>query len=345
MSLGEKQPVTKARRATLSEVAARAGVSVGTVSKVLNLRPDVSEETRQRVMEAAKALDYSPTTFRSDVRDPVVDIVFDSIVNPYSTQILEGVIAAGTELGVDVVVRIIPRDAEDDAGWGREVRAKGRTGIIVVTSQMTSQHLRALARASVPLVVVDPINFGRPDIVSVGATNWAGGLEAAGHLIDLGHERVGFIGGPRASGSNQERYHGFRAALETAGLELDPALTSWGLFTYESGRDLAIKQLSLPHPPTAIFAGSDTIALGVIEAARSLDLAVPDQLSVVGFDDTRLASWSSPQLTTVRQPLEAMGRMALRTVLQLHDGQALDSKHIQLSTSLEVRDSTAAPAR
>jgi LacI family transcriptional regulator len=328
-------------RVTLTQVAERAGVSTGTVSKVLNLRPDVSEETRVRVMEAARSLEYSPSTFRSDSHDPVVDIVFDSLVNPYSTQVLEGVIAAGTELGVDIVVRIIPRDDEDNAGWGREVRAKGRTGIIVVTSQMTSEHLRALARASVPLVVVDPINLGRPDVVSVGATNWAGGLEAGKHLLDLGHERIGFIGGPRGSGSNQERYHGFRAALENAGHDIDPAITLWGQFTYEAGRDLALQQLTLPDPPTAIFAGSDTIALGVIEAARSISLAVPDNLSVVGFDDTRLAMWSSPQLTTIQQPLEAMGRRALRVILQLRDGEELDSPHVQLSTSLVVRDSTA----
>ncbi|MFJ4027583.1 LacI family DNA-binding transcriptional regulator [Paenarthrobacter sp. NPDC089989] len=337
------KPASSPGRATLNEVAGLAGVSVSTVSKVLNLRHDVSEETRQRVMEAAKALEYSPTTFRSNSQIPAVDVVFDSITNPYSTQILEGVVAGATDKDVDVVVRIIPPGASEDAGWGREVRAKGRMGLIVVTSQMTSQHLRALARASVPLVVVDPINFARPDVVSVGATNWAGGLEAGKHLIDLGHQRMGFIGGPRTSGSNQERYHGFRAALESAGLELDPVLASWGTFTYESGIKWGSRQLQLDNPPTAIFAGSDTIALGVIEAARSLSLAVPDELSIVGFDDTQLASWSSPQLTTVRQPLEAMGRMALRTVLQLHKGDPLEFRHIQLSTSLEIRASTAAP--
>ncbi|SEI14596.1 MULTISPECIES: LacI family DNA-binding transcriptional regulator [unclassified Leifsonia] len=329
------------QRVTLNEIAKQAGVSVGTVSKVMNRRPDVSEETRQRVMETAKVLDYAPTTFRVNTEDPVVDVVFDSLDNPYSTQVMEGIVHAGAEAGVDVVVRIIPKDNGNDVAWGREVRAKGRTGIIVVTSQMTSEHLRALARASVPLVVVDPINLGRPDVASVGATNWAGGLEAGRHLIDLGHERIGFIGGPRGSGSNQERYHGFRAALENAGLDVDPLITSFGLFTYESGRDLALVQLALPDPPTAIFAGSDTIALGVIEAARSRGLTVPDQLSVVGFDDTRVARWSSPQLTTVRQPLETMGRMALRVILQLQGHETLDSQHVQLSTSLVVRNSTA----
>jgi LacI family transcriptional regulator len=335
--------MTSSRRVTLAEVAKLAEVSVATASKVLNLRPDVSEDTRQRVMSAARSLEYAPTTFHANVREPIVDIVFDSLVNPYSTQILEGVVAAAADHGVDVVVRIIPRDAEDDAGWGREVRAKGRTGIIVVTSQMTSGHLRALARAAVPLVVVDPINLGRPDVVSVGATNWAGGLEAGTHLIELGHQRIGFIGGPRGSGSNQERFHGFRASLELAGIEIDPALTAWGQFTYESGRDLALRQLTLQQAPTAIFAGSDTVGLGILEAARSQGLSVPGDLSVIGFDDTRLATWSSPQLTTIRQPLEAMGRMALRVVLQLQHGEPLDSQHVQLSTSLVIRDSTARP--
>lgn len=343
--MDERQREDAPRRVTLQEVAARAGYSVATVSKVLNLRPDVSEHTRQRVLGAAKALDYSPRAVRSNASIGVVEIVVDSIAHPCSSQILEGVIMAGAEAGVELSVHTNHLEVQKDAKWAREMVDRGRIGIIFITSAMPPPELPTTYPASSPVVVVDSLNGPRTDTVNIGATNWAGAFEAANHLIDLGHERMGFVGGPRISHSSQERYHGFRAALETAELELEPALRSWGAYTYDSGMDSATRQLQLRNPPTAIFAASDAIALGVIEGARSLSVSVPEELSIVGFDDTKLASWSSPPLTTIRQPLEAMGNMALQTVLQLHQRQTVDYKQIQLSTSLTVRGSTAAPAR
>lgn len=333
---------SRGRRATLTDVAETAGVSVGTVSKVLNNRADVSLATRDRVLQVARDLDYAPSVYRPDGTHPVVDVVFDSLINPYSTQVLEGLVNAGREFGVDIVVKLIAPGSEDE-GWARELRAKGRTGVIAVTSVLRSAHIKALGRASIPVVVVDPVNLARSDVVSIGATNWSGGLAAGQHLLDLGHRKVAFIGGQRGSNANQERFHGLRAALEAHGILIEAEFARFGRFTYESGRELALEMLAAANRPTAIFAGSDTIALGVIEAARALGLHVPNDLSVVGFDDTHLATWSAPQLSTIHQPLGEMGRVALRTLLELHRGQSVDSHHVQLSTSLVVRDSTASP--
>ena len=213
----------------------------------------------------------------------------------------------------------------------------------MVTSELTARQLAAFDRAGLSLVVIDPVNLPRSDVVSVGATNWSGGLAATDHLIRLGHRRIAYVGGPTASSPNQARLHGYRAALENAGVAHDPALVRHGVFDFASGVSLGGELLDSPEPPTAIFAGCDPTAVGVLAAAQSRGLRVPEDLSVVGFDDTYLTEWSRPTLTTVRQPLRDMGRVALRTLLRLIAGEPLDSHHVELATTLVVRDSSGPP--
>jgi len=213
--------------------------------------------------------------------------------------------------------------------------------VIAVTSELTTDYLDALERVKVAIVVVDPLNLPRADVTSVGSTNFAGGFEAARHLLSLGHRRIGYVGGPATAACNQARMAGFRAAAEAAGAAVDPDLLTSGRFVFENGVAGGSALLDLPEPPTAIFAGSDEMALGVIEAARERDLRVPKDLSVVGFDDTQLARMASPPLTTVRQPLWEMGGVALRTALRLAAGETIESHHVELATRLVVRGSTA----
>jgi len=348
---GSTMTVTVTPRRTLEHVAARAGVSKATVSKVLNGRSDVAAATRERVLAVVQEVGYHPTVAKriSSTR-LIVDLAFDSLVNPYSTRVLEGVVEAAAELDVDVVIarppdpRVVGPAAYGDA-WARSLVANGRGGLIVVTSELTEAQVASFGRAGMPLVVIDPINLERKDVASVGATNWAGGVSATDHLLSLGHTRIAFAGGWPKSACNREREHGYRAALEIAGIDVDVTLIKNESFTYEAGLRMGRALLERDQPPTAIFAGCDTSALGVIEAARRLGVRVPQDLSVVGFDDTSLALWSAPQLTTVRQPLADMGRVALRTLLQFARGEAPDSHHIQLATTLVVRDSTAPPAQ
>ncbi|MGW9479222.1 LacI family DNA-binding transcriptional regulator [Saccharomonospora azurea] len=337
------------RRATLAMVADAAGVSPPTASKVLNGRGDVAAATRAKVEQAARELGYtSPAGRRAAVATRIVDLMFDDLVSPYSLEVLSGVTEAGTEAGVDVVVNRL--HAADAAGaqsnpdaWVKGLKAAGREGVIIVTSELTEEQVDAFDRAGLPLVVIDPLNLPRIDVTSVGATNFSGGLSATEHLLSLGHRRIGFAGGPVRAACGQARLHGYRAALEKAGVTVAQELTLHGAFSYPAGLEMGSRLLDSPEPPTAVFAASDTTALGVIEAARRRGLRVPDDLSVVGFDDTILATLATPALTVVRQPLPDMGRVALRTLLRLAAGDTLDSHHVELATHLVVRDSTAPP--
>jgi DNA-binding LacI/PurR family transcriptional regulator len=197
--------------------------------------------------------------------------------------------------------------------------------------------------AGIPCVVIDPVDLPDPDVPSVGATNWGGGLAATRHLLELGHRRIAVIGGPASLLCSRARIDGYRAALESAGLPYDPELVRDGTFHHAGGYEAGGALLALPEPPTAIFAGSDEQAFGVVEAARVAGLAVPRDLSVVGFDDLPISRWAAPPLTTVRQPLAEMGRVAAQMLQALIDGRPLETGHVELATSLVVRASTAAP--
>jgi len=330
------------RRATLATVAASAGVSVATVSKVLNGRSDVAPATRSLVQSLLLQHDYvAPAPRRGEAGEPVtVEVQFDTDLNAYSTEIVQGAVAAGAEVGAGVVVSI-RKGADRTAGWARDLAAAGRRALIAVTSELTSGQLSALARARVPLVVIDPLNLPRALVTSVGSTNFAGGLAATQHLLSLGHRRVGYVGGPATAACNQARLHGYRAALEAEGVPAPPEYVQTGNFRYGDGVAGGSALLDLPRAPTAIFAGCDEIALGVVEAARARGLRIPEDLSLVGFDDTQIARMSSPPLTTIRQPLREMGGVALRTALRLAAGETVESHHVELATELVVRGSTA----
>ena len=334
-------------RVTLASVARAAGVSMPTVSKVLNGRQDVAAETRRRVQRVISESGYLRVTSRTNKPAiPVIDLVFDDVVSPYSIEVLRGVTDAATEQDVDVVVGKFGRFADgglDDDHWARRSRLAGREGIIAVTTEMTNDHVAAFERARLPIVMVDPVNPPRTDIASVGATNWAGGMTATQHLTSLGHRRIAYIGGPSGATCSQARLYGYHAALAEVGVAQDPDLIRGGGFDAEMGYAVTQALMELDDPPTAIFAGCDATAIGVVEAARALGLQVPGDLSVVGFDNTYLAEHCFPALTTIEQPLEEMGRVALRTLLRLAQGDAPESHHVELATHLVVRSSTAPP--
>lgn len=338
MATADGPPVTSGRT-TLAAVARLAGVSVPTVSKVVNGRSDVAPNTRSRVQELLRQHGYVTPVVRGGEAGerPTIEVQYDGDLKSYVAEILEGVVEAAAELGVSVVVSKPDRTPR----WARELAAAGRRALIAVTSVYTPAYQSALTRAGLPLVVIDPLHLPRSDVNSVGSTNFAGGLAATQYLLSLGHRRIAYLGGPAMAASSQARMHGYQAAMEA---EKAPVLRSYvrpGEFTYRAGLLGAATLLDLGKPPTAVCAGNDEIALGVIETARTRDLRVPEDLSVVGFDDTRLARMASPPLTTVRQPLREMGGVALRTALRLADGEKVESHHIELATELVVRASTA----
>jgi LacI family transcriptional regulator len=333
-------------RTTLATVAASAGVSIATVSKVLNGRRDVAPATRARVQEMLRAHDYGGRLMTIE-RHPTIELTFRGKIGAYSSEIVQGVATTAAELGVAVTVGVKPVDQQpsaklEAATWARNLAVNGRRAVIAVTDELGPEEISALARVRLPLVVIDPMNVPTRDIVSVGSTNFRGGQAAARHLIELGHRRVAYLGGRATAECSQARLAGFRSALETAGVTLpSDYVHSADDFHYEDGLLVAPLLLSLPERPTAIFAASDELARGAIEAARALGMTVPDDLSIVGFDDTEIARIASPPLTTIRQPLQEMGAVALRTVLRLVAGEKIDSNHVELATELVVRASTA----
>ena len=335
------------RRPTLALVASVAGVSLPTVSKVLNRRSDVSAATRARVEQAMEAVGYVPQAKVPTPGQPrSIELVFDTVANPYSSTVLAGVTTAADAEGVDVVIREFPAGSSPlatSSGWAAAAVRAQREGIIVVTSELSAEQVTAFRDAKVPLVVIDPINLPSVQVASVGSTNWAGGLAAAEHLIDLGHRRIAFIGGVPGAACERARFHGFLAALDKAGLAVEPELVSHDAFTYEVGYREGTRLLRLADRPTAVFAASDAIAQGLLEAAWETGLVVPRDLSVVGFDDTYVASMTTPPLTTIRQPLRDMGGLAFRTLMRLRAGDAPDSYHVEIATELVVRSTTAPP--
>ncbi|MFG1667883.1 LacI family DNA-binding transcriptional regulator [Streptomyces sp. Y7] len=330
-------------RTTLTGIAEAAGVSVATVSKVVNGRSDVSPETRERVERLLVEHDYvarGPGGAQSPVR--TIDLTFDQLTNPNNLVITQGVTEAAAEAGVDVVIGTAPDDPLG-ATWARKITNAGREGVILVTSELTQQQRAQFTQADIPLVLIDPMNVPDESVPSIGATNFSGGMDATEHLLKLGHRRIAMIEGRHDAVCNTARLHGYQAALIGAGLTPDPLLIKRGAFRFEPAYEAALELFALDEPPTAVFAGNDLEAFGVIEAARVRGLRVPEDVSVVGFDDTAAAGTSAPPLTTVRQPFVEIGRAALRTLLRLAAGEPLDSHRVELATQLVVRASTAAP--
>lgn len=228
------------------------------------------------------------------------------------------------------------------ADWIEGVLQRRPIGVVLVFSSLPDEVKQQLGSRSIPFVIIDPAGDPEPDVPSVGSANWAGGVAATRHLIDLQHRRIGIITGPEDILCSLARLDGYRSALGMAGIPVDAALIRFGDFHVEGGYAHALELLALPDRPTAIFIGSDLQALGVLEAARVRGLRVPEDLSVVGYDDVMVARWSSPALTTVHQPLRAMGEEAVQMLLHLRAGEPVVTR-LELATSLVVRNSTAPP--
>ncbi|MFC0672618.1 LacI family DNA-binding transcriptional regulator [Brachybacterium hainanense] len=335
-------------RVTLRDVATRAGVSLATASKVMNGRADVRASTRERVAEVAASLGYTGRRREDPAPRRALLIVFDDLSSPYSLHVLDGAVRAAARAKVELQVAIGADEAEGgpevlSRAWLEDVARRGIGAVIAVTRPVDARHAAWSRQTGVPVIVVDPESTSDTTLVTISATNWEGGETATAHLVGLGHRRIGVVAGPEHSVPARQRLQGYRSALEDAGIDLDPALVRRGSFSYEDGQSAAEELLALPDPPTAIFAVADSLAIGVLRTARSRDVRVPEQLSVVSFDDTLIATWSNPQLTTVRQPLASMGQVAVERAMALAADPGLFAMPFKLETQLIVRESTAPP--
>ncbi|MDR1791040.1 MAG: LacI family transcriptional regulator [Propionibacteriaceae bacterium] len=330
-------------------MARQAKVSLATASKVLNGRSGVSEETRERVRRAMRELGYRPTTTRADVpgstvtRITVITSEIDSSM--YYPEVLQTMLQTADEHDMQVIIRLVGEvDTEDpDAvnAWAQSLLGGGSQGAVFITCNLTEQQIRACEKVGLPLVGIDCYTLLDAGITSISANNFSGGYAAAQHLMSLGHTRIGLIIGSQTSTFARERAYGFRAALLDRGHTLPEEMVFHGHFNFETGALGGDYFLSMDEPPTAIAANCDSAAVGLMDSARKLGVRIPQDLSIVGFDDTKLSQWTTPQLTTVNQPLAEIARMGIRTIRKLIRGEEPDSAHVQLATRLVVRGSTA----
>ncbi|RMB61899.1 LacI family DNA-binding transcriptional regulator [Tessaracoccus antarcticus] len=327
-------------RTTIAEIAASLGVSVPTVSKVLNGRSDVAPGTRARVDEALKRHNYRRSVSPTARKSGLLDLVFRSMDNMWAHEIMLGVEEAASARRLSVVVSELRGAHRPPQRWLDGVMSRRPVGVILALSTLEDEQREQLLARSIPFVVVDTEGQPPVGVPTVGSTNWDGGLAATRHLLELGHRRIGVISGAPHVLCSRARVDGYRSAHDEAGITPDPALIRWGDFTAEGGYQHATALLALEDPPTAIFAGSDHQALGVQRAAHEAGMRLPQDLSIVGYDDLPMTAWLSPPLTTVRQPLREMGALATRMVLSLAEGKELVSMRMDLATELVIREST-----
>lgn len=335
------------RRVTLSDIAEAAGVSKATASKVLNHRGGTSDHTRLRVEAVMRELGYiAVTRERAPADNRTVTVVFDDLVSLYSLGVLSGLVDGAQALDADLVTNVAASqhgsDIVLDRAWVRRLAAKGHSGLIVVTTSVDAALVSACTQYGVPLVAVDAPNLVDASVVSIGSNHWGGGMDATRHLLGLGHRRIGFLGGDATIPGLRERLAGYREALSTAGIDVDPELVS------ETGMATAAAavpgMLELEDPPTAFFVTNDGDALAVVRAVHQTGRRVPEDVSVVGYDDTYSFVPSVTRLTTVHTPMHEIGKLAIETVIGMAEGKRPISSRLQLATHLVARESSIARA-
>lgn len=340
----EALPPTSAR---IADVAARAGVGVGTVSRVLNGHASVRAATRERVLDAIDALNYRPSRMARNLslgRTLVIGVVMPFFTSPSAVERVRGVVTALAGTPYDVMLFDVESNERQKRAFELLDRGDRCDGLLIISLIPPDAEVARLRAGGLPCVLVDAPH---PELPAIVIDDVAGGELATRHLIELGHRRIGFVGDKPVDAfrftSSRDRTRGYERAHEKAGLELLPEYVREGTHSRHVARSIAIELLRLPRPPTAIFAGSDTQALGVLEAARALGVAVPEELSVVGFDDIEAAALVG--LTTVRQPLFDSGRRGAELLLQGIQGERLDPRAEQLPLELVLRGTTAPPQR
>ena len=338
--------------ATISDVAEAAGVSIKTVSRVFNEEPNVREETRQRVLQIVAELDYHPNIAARSLagrKSFLIGLLYD---NPCANYIL-GLQSGSLDRLRGDKWRLLVVPCEDSARMGGKstvsmVRAAGVGGVILTSPICDNAEIvNGLLAARIPMVRIAPSDSVGADTgaPSVGMDDRSAAAEITRHLIELGHRRIAIILGDPTHSSNNERWAGFRRAMDEAGLELDPSLIGRGLYTFESGLEAARPLLDRADRPTAIFAQNDDMAAGAIVAAGELGIAVPSELSVAGFDDSQIASTVWPRITTIRQPIRAMAQAATDALVKMLEGGHRVPEHRVMPYELIIRGSTAPAPR
>jgi DNA-binding LacI/PurR family transcriptional regulator len=321
------------RGTTIAQVAAEAGVGIGTVSRVLNDSPAVSAATRRRVLDAIETLDYRPSpTARalSTGRTNAIGVIAPFFTQPSAIERLRGVSHRLADAGYGLILHDVERPDQRGALFD-SLATRGRIdGLLAISLAPTEAETRRLRDAGLPIVVIDREH---PTLPCIWIDDVAGGRMATEHLLMLGHRRIAFVGdeesNPFGFDSSARRREGFEAAMSAAGAQVDPRLVELRPHGRDAARTAAAALLAHDSPPTAVFAGSDEQALGVLEAAQAVGVPVPEGLSVIGFDDVEAAAYTG--LTTVAQPLERIGRLGADLLVRALAGERVSGRRMPLT--------------
>jgi len=330
-------------RPTIAQVAKEAGVSVPTVSKVLNGRADVSQPTRERVKRVIEEYGFVRNRAARALRKGrtgLVDLILPRLDDEYYLPILEGVAQVLREAGVRLVLTSTDYQSEQEVRWIEMVTDRSTDGILLVLP--SEEAIERLEHSGLPFVLIHNQGGLPMTIPSVRITSWEGGFVATSHLIKLGHRRIAYIGKTAKAIEAIERLAGYRAALDSANVPIDPQLQCDGDFTENDGYIATKALLELPEPPTAIFAGNDRQAAGVYRALHELGLTVPGDVSVIGFDNLLYTEIMNPPLTTVHAPRLELGRTAATMLLHLINEEPLEMTRVILPTHFVERQSCRA---
>ena len=336
----------RSARLTIRQVADLAGVSTATVSRVINGRADVSDRARKAVMRVVQEHGYSTNrTARglSAGRTGLVGVTLPVLHHSYFSVILAGAGEALYEHDMRMVLCPTHHEHEREVTLLERLMGGTTDGALLILPEESGDELSALHEHGYQFVIVDPHKPLDEQVPTVSAAHSSGASEAVEHLLGLGHRRIAAITGPRGWIATEERLRGYHGTLAAAGVMPEPRLVVESDFSPTGGLRAAQWLLELDEPPTAIFAFNDMLAIGAMQAARARGILVPEELSVVGFDDTFEAAIVTPPLTTVRQPLAEMGRMAVALLVRLLQNQRIEALHVELETRLVVRESTAPP--
>lgn len=326
---------------TIFQVASAAGVSSGTVSRVINNDRHVKPETRARVMAVMESLGYVVDRNARSLasgRSHVIAVSAPDLGTSYIGEIMHGIDAELSQAGYDIMLYTTHRREAKEQRFIATIAQGMAEGALLVLPRNPAKYLESLQAMNYPFVLIDHQGNNIQD-AAVGATNWQGAFNATEYLIQLGHRRIGFITGSMDLGSARERLAGYMAALRTHHIPQDKELIYEGDFQPPDGYTGGQILLDLPDPPTAIFASNDVMAISLMDAVRAHNLRCPEDVSVMGFDDVPEAAYTHPALTTVRQPLEKMGRVAAQMLLDHLIDPDIPMRRIELPTELIIRDS------
>ncbi|PLS30578.1 LacI family transcriptional regulator [Bifidobacterium margollesii] len=329
---------------TVADIAAIAQVSAPTVSKVINGRSGVSDATRERILTILKEHNYVSPVSPSSRKTGIIELLISHPHTAWADEILVGTLAGLEGSGYTPAVSSCPPVEWSFDPWIDAAVQHGASGAMICLANIPPASIERLRKAGIKVMLVDPTGVVPQDVSMIGSSDYQGANDATRHLVQLGHKRIAFLKGPDDWRTCRARFNGYRSMMEEAGLPIDPDLVTGSVYYYEDGYECGQRLFAMPDPPTAVFASSDMQAAGLYQAAQEAGLTIPDDVSIIGFDDLPYVQFLSPRLTTVHHAIQDMARLGARSLVKMINGNESLTR-IDLLTHLEVRGSTAPPKR